>query len=35
MHPLEQALKWFDQILVWLEEKLIQGWQWAQKQLFS
>lgn len=35
MHPLEQALKWFDQILVWLEEKLIQGWQWAQKQLFN
>ncbi len=35
MHPLEQGLKWFDQILVWLEEKLIQGWQWAQKQLFS
>lgn len=35
MHPLEQALKWFDQILFWLEEKLIQGWQWAQKQLFS
>lgn len=35
MHPLEQALKWFDQILVWLEDKLIQGWQWAQKQLFS
>ncbi|MCT7956370.1 hypothetical protein [Laspinema palackyanum] len=35
MHPLEQALKWFDQILVWLEEKLIQGWQWARQQLFS
>ncbi|AFY85031.1 hypothetical protein [Oscillatoria acuminata] len=35
MHPLEQGLKWFDQILVWLEEKLIQGWQWARQQLFS
>lgn len=35
MHPLEQALKWFDQILVWLEEKLIQGWQWAMQQLFN
>lgn len=35
MHPLEQALKWFDQILVWLEEKLIQGWQWARQQLFN
>ncbi|HEY9836114.1 MAG TPA: hypothetical protein V6D27_04400 [Vampirovibrionales bacterium] len=35
MHPLEQALKWFDQILVWLEDKLIQGWQWARQQLFS
>ncbi len=35
MHPLEQGLKWFDRILVWLEEKLIQGWQWARQQLFS
>ncbi|MCT7961364.1 hypothetical protein NG791_11855 [Laspinema sp. D1] len=35
MHPLEQALKWFDQILVWLEDKLMQGWQWARQQLFS
>ncbi|MCT7968301.1 hypothetical protein NG799_18480 [Laspinema sp. D1] len=35
MHPLEQALKWFDQILVWLEDKLVQGWQWARQQLFS
>jgi hypothetical protein len=35
MHPLEQALKWFDQILFWLEDKLIQGWQWAMQQLFN
>ncbi|MBO0348150.1 hypothetical protein J0895_03340 [Phormidium pseudopriestleyi FRX01] len=35
LHPLEQALKWFDQILFWLEDKLIQGWQWARQQLFN